>query len=727
IGVEPYQHPQRDASTLLSANLDNFSALFIYVALRALASRPRLWVDFVEGPKYDKLLIRKEDFQSPTSSQLFQAFRSSPDSELGRLAGDLFELYRADMASVPALCDVLFSFDRVRPLLNQQLYDEAVELVSRGKKTRQAEPPDLVQPLQNARQRVDCLKQLKARIQAGDEAGLQALASSPLLQNYPAAKPFLQEAQLAVRALAWYAKLEAANKAQGWRDLVKIWDSEAALHKRPGATRFKADVDSWRKRNDAWDKVIVEYRKTPPDAAVLSRLWRDLQSLGGHPEALPNKDKIEGAIARFDAWAKFQAVPAAPSQTNDEQRVAAWREDLFKNWPTAEAERPQLEAARQRLQACQKVKAQIDAVGQEIRLDGERQIIKAAAVLGKYPHALAARAQQAQARVSAYEKFTAAVRDAQTEEAIIEAWGELQRAGGQALCDANQQQRVGQAQQRLPLLQKLQKVPLTLPAEQLDLQLLALWNRSLDDCPAAQPWKKAYETAVRRRDVLQQIKVACERNDEASLAELIKDPSIKGYPVPRNIAQAAAAAIDRLTRGQKLIEALQSGDREGFRQQFDQQLLRQSGTQFAPYVDRLREWIVSEILPCDKLGLKPPIALSALVKQGTTYLARWLWPGPRFTDNCQLIICRHPPKRGDDPRATIAIEETPITRRMYEDRGARVIHPLPEWDGCYVVVWAVIDAGFEKFVSEPLVLGRLGSTARKSPKSESPKRGWGIL
>ena len=35
VGVEPYQHPQRSAGTLLSLDLDNFSALVIYVALRA--------------------------------------------------------------------------------------------------------------------------------------------------------------------------------------------------------------------------------------------------------------------------------------------------------------------------------------------------------------------------------------------------------------------------------------------------------------------------------------------------------------------------------------------------------------------------------------------------------------------------------------------------------------------------------------------------------------------
>jgi hypothetical protein len=37
-GLAPYQDPQRNDQTLLSANLDHFSALVIYVALRALAA-----------------------------------------------------------------------------------------------------------------------------------------------------------------------------------------------------------------------------------------------------------------------------------------------------------------------------------------------------------------------------------------------------------------------------------------------------------------------------------------------------------------------------------------------------------------------------------------------------------------------------------------------------------------------------------------------------------------
>ncbi|MFO0869705.1 MAG: hypothetical protein U0935_12305 [Pirellulales bacterium] len=86
IGCEPYQHPQRDGETLLTASLDNFSTLFIYVALRALAAQPRLWIDFVARDGYDKLLIRTEDLQSPNHSELFKALCiSGSGSRMARL------------------------------------------------------------------------------------------------------------------------------------------------------------------------------------------------------------------------------------------------------------------------------------------------------------------------------------------------------------------------------------------------------------------------------------------------------------------------------------------------------------------------------------------------------------------------------------------------------------------------------------------------------------------
>ena len=79
-GLAPYQHPQRNEHTRLSANLDHFSALVIYVALRALAASPSLWSRYIEQSGYDKLLFRSEDFRDPDQSALYRDLLRSPDA-----------------------------------------------------------------------------------------------------------------------------------------------------------------------------------------------------------------------------------------------------------------------------------------------------------------------------------------------------------------------------------------------------------------------------------------------------------------------------------------------------------------------------------------------------------------------------------------------------------------------------------------------------------------------
>ena len=107
IGVRPYQHPQRDESTLLSANLDHFSALVIYVALRALAADTSLWERHVEQAAYDKLLFRTEDFANREQSALYRDLMNSPDPAVRTLAAQLFACARDSLDNTPGLNELV--------------------------------------------------------------------------------------------------------------------------------------------------------------------------------------------------------------------------------------------------------------------------------------------------------------------------------------------------------------------------------------------------------------------------------------------------------------------------------------------------------------------------------------------------------------------------------------------------------------------------------------------
>ena len=79
-GHEAYQHPQREYARTVTPEMDRFSHLVIYGALRCLAlgGRP-LWERYHDG---NNLLFKKEDFRYPRESDLLQKLWDSEVEEL---------------------------------------------------------------------------------------------------------------------------------------------------------------------------------------------------------------------------------------------------------------------------------------------------------------------------------------------------------------------------------------------------------------------------------------------------------------------------------------------------------------------------------------------------------------------------------------------------------------------------------------------------------------------
>lgn len=71
IGHQHFQHPRRTQKHF-DENLDNFSALTIYVTLLALCERPTLWREHHD----ENLLFTKEDFLHPLKSALFAKLKT---------------------------------------------------------------------------------------------------------------------------------------------------------------------------------------------------------------------------------------------------------------------------------------------------------------------------------------------------------------------------------------------------------------------------------------------------------------------------------------------------------------------------------------------------------------------------------------------------------------------------------------------------------------------------
>lgn len=117
-GHVAYQHPARTNDTRLFSGLDHFSALVIYVSLKALAVAPGLWTQFVEPPKNSKrpirdaLLFEPTDFSSPQKSELIQVLRQSSAVQVQRWTNLLLYIWNNyGLEDIPSLDDVLADTD----------------------------------------------------------------------------------------------------------------------------------------------------------------------------------------------------------------------------------------------------------------------------------------------------------------------------------------------------------------------------------------------------------------------------------------------------------------------------------------------------------------------------------------------------------------------------------------------------------------------------------------
>ena len=190
VGIEPYQHPERDTRTRLSLEMDRFSALVIFIALRALAANPALWAKYVEGPEYDKLLFRKEDFERPKASPLVKDLLALPDALLRNLVKRLFALAHAPMSTVPPLSELANSYTNIESIRRDQQRGQSHDASSPGLAPPTGQPTgawptstNYVEAVQNLRQSIGD-QELRAGQVAANPLGLPMLWSGNFADVY---------------------------------------------------------------------------------------------------------------------------------------------------------------------------------------------------------------------------------------------------------------------------------------------------------------------------------------------------------------------------------------------------------------------------------------------------------------------------------------------------------------------------------------------------------------
>jgi hypothetical protein len=723
LGVCPYQHPERNETTLLSLDLDNYSALFIFVALRALGAAPDLWRKYIDTPNYDKLLFAPTDFDEPAQSPLLRELSRSPKEEVRRLSAELVELRRVEMDRVPRLGHFLFSFDQVKSLLDQRDFDGAIEMLTRNNKPindPDAKPP-LPSRLADAQQRIKQRQDLERAVNAGDEAAMQQLYVPKLLDDYPKAAPLVAIAKLAPQVVPLLGQLDAAQRGQKWRQLVQVWDQhQGVLRDRKSAQRFAGDVQLWRPRNQAADAVLAQLQQSAPSVRALRDAWDKLQRAGGHPDADGQRPRVERLLEQERAWSSFAAALAQPpGESPDRALLAAWREDLFKGWSQAEAERPRLREAEARLRMVADVRA---AAVQAPSPAAERDLIqKAAALPNGYQHADAPRVQQARDRLDALARLEQSLSEPASDAAILSAVARVVKAQAKELVPPDWLPRIGVAQQRGPILKVLRDIPHDYPPSQgpeFDARLVDAWKEKvLRDCRDADPWRPAFAVAKQRLEAIDALREAISAGDQMRIVDLCASSMLQGYPLDDDWVAASGRARKNVEACRRLVSAIKKNDGEEFVRAFDARVVRENPSTFQLLQPRLLELAKRHLRDARHLRLQPLLGmpwLSRGYQGGSSFRVVWNWPELRFTDQCVLTITRKKPTESDnlsDVRG--ACFQRAIDFKTYEGYGALTVPDEPGWYDAYVSVWAKIDLGFAQVSSAPFVLGRFGETHRK--------------
>jgi hypothetical protein len=717
-----------------------------------LAADPTLWKRYVEShpddrppaDKYDKLLIREQDLLSKDRS-LNRELQKSPDPEVRRLFGELFHYYQGRLEDVPPLERVLFDLDAVRVAISRRDWDDVVGRVKSVGRTDPRLAP-LRAGIDEAFARVDARSALHDRVAAADDEGMVRCyeGKERLLDDYPAAQPDVAQAKKAKTALGPLKALRAALSSGEGRKAVEAWDRhQPVLTGRKSAEALRPQVEAWRGRNQLCDAVLalVTQPADTQSAADVRRLadaWKQLEGAGGHPDAKPHHAEVERRVRRQEAWEKVDAIPAVASEENDSQLVAVFTSAaiLFANWPAAQKLAPRVREAQARLAAVSQLETLARSASAQLSKTGEAQLVAAAGKLPiGYVHRVADRVRQARNRLDSLADFERAAA-AGADSALIAAWQKLRAAQGDALVDPAARANVVAAEKRAPVLAAIRQIPTNLRLDRYDRRLIDAWRDDvLAGCAEAAPFSDAYLAAQRRQKAYLRLAAAVEASprDDREIVLAAADPELAEYeeqaaldPSWKNIIQSAR---EREGRAKKLEQALQTGNLAEFRGSFQIEVVRKNCRQFAPFRDRILDWVRQEFRSLRVLGLlnnatreNERLKVGTPDRDGYTSVeAHWNFPKSQWADQCLLTVSRDRPGPDVDPESLHCDLVEKVDWKAYQSAGGcRTVHAAPHLDRCYVAVWAVIDLGegFGRVVSEPLILGRLNLSRNGAPGAQ---------
>lgn len=346
IGVRPYQHPQRNQNTVLSPEMDRYSTIVIYLALKALSLDQTLWNRAVLQTGNDKILFKTEDFSNPQQSATVQELLRSSNDTVRTLASELFYRYAPGPAdAVPSLWDLVNPYKDIEALLKSGDSVKAVELLNQ--RGRFLDAPDYLKPsIQKAYEDVCAMKAAESwgtipRVINENVDRRVAQTGETLMSKAQPGQPPLPPAEMnrffdARKRVQLLDRLGIAIKNSSTRETM-CYSGERTIvqlaNQLPQQYVYsqRQRVEAARIRVQNLELVINAVRKTADDEVAIHKAFKQVKKVQCESLIPPEfRARVELAEHRYKYVKRILAIPAdLPVNELDTAILEAWNEQVL--------------------------------------------------------------------------------------------------------------------------------------------------------------------------------------------------------------------------------------------------------------------------------------------------------------------------------------------------------------------------------------------------------------
>ncbi|MED6315110.1 MAG: hypothetical protein VX704_08755, partial [Verrucomicrobiota bacterium] len=362
----------------------------------------------------------------------------------------------------------------------------------------------------------------------------------------------------------------------------------------------------------------------------------------------------------------------------DTQLVNGWVESLFQGWQVAEAKRPLLDQANERLALIADLRAAIPAAQGD--LAAQQKFLQLSEQLpDSYEHSMLAELKSAKAKIESLAAIETQLKQPTIHEVkLAQAWARIKKYSGQHLVEATAVQRCDLAALRAPLILEIAKLPDPKEARgRFDQGLVKIWDSELfANCEQVKAYVEPVQQAITRLAFVEQLQQAVKDGKEFQFVEMASDDVLAKYEdgdlddLIDCTPEFSVLRREAVARHEKIAEiktAIEQEEPEQFLQLYDESLINRYSSYFDAIKEQLHAFITEHVVGSLRLK-KLPIG-DPLVYMGGNISVRWRWPTDsreaEFLKSCCVGISAGNRSVPDDPDNASFLALQSIDRDQY--------------------------------------------------------------